>query len=433
SPDEQDALALSRSLGKVKKADGYFMLGYDDVYSVQYFGENLRPYWNRKGDKDIFGLFALAAKDYKTLKTTCNKFDNALMREAIHCGGQQYAELCALAYRQSVSAHKLVQAPNGDLLFLSKENFSSGSIATVDVTYPSAPLFLLYNVDLLKGMLNPIFYYVESGKWTHPFAPHDIGIYPLANGQIKNTYLPVEESGNMLILATAIATIEGNARYAEQHWETLSAWADFLVNKGFDPDYQENTDIFAGSSAHNANLSIKAIQGIASYGRLADMLGKNEEARRYTALARQMALEWVKKADDGDHYRFAFDQPNTWSQKYNLVWDKIMKINVFPHEVPENEIAYYLTKQNAYGLPLDSRHAYTKADWIVWSATLARSAEDFQQLITPLYRFVNETTDRVPMSDWYWTDRPEHVSFRARSVLGGYFIKMLEEKVRNER
>jgi hypothetical protein len=430
SPDEQNRLAFARSLGKVKKeTSGYFMLGYDDIYSIRYFGENLRPYWNRKGDKDIYSLFSTAAKEYRSLKKSCDRFDNTLMKEAIRCGGKEYAELCALAYRQSVSAHKLLQAPNGDLLFLSKENYSGGHIATVDVTYPSAPLFLLYNVDLLKGMLNPIFHYVESGKWEEPFAPHDVGIYPVADGQLSGIFLPVEESGNMLILTAAIATMEGNAQYAQQHWETLSQWADFLVKKGFDPEYQENTDVFTGYSAHNANLSVKAIQGIASYGRLADMLGQNDIALKYTALAREMALKWVIKADDGDHYRFAFDQPGTWSQKYNLVWDKIMKINVFPHEVPEKEVAYYLAQQNKYGLPLDSKHQYTKADWIVWSAALSRSTYDFQQFISPLYCFVNETTDRIPMSDWYWTDKPEHISFRARSVLGGYFIKMMEDKL----
>ena len=430
SPDEQDRLAFSRSLGKIKKStSGFFMLGYDDIYSIQYFGENLRPYWNRNDDKDITSLFDTAAREYKSLKEACNKFDEQLMEEAIRSGGKEYAELCALAYRQTVSAHKLVQAPNGDLLFLSKENFSGGAIATVDVSYPSAPLFLLYNIDLLKGMLNPIFHFVKSGKWPHPFAPHDVGIYPIANGQISNTFLPVEESGNMLILTAAIATMEGNAEYAKKHWDVLSQWADFLVEKGFDPDNQSNTDVFAGLSAHNSNLSIKAILGIASFGRLADMLEKNDTALKYTALAREMALEWVHKADDGDHYRFAFDQPGTWSQKYNLVWDKVMKINVFPHEIPEKEISYYLTKQNKYGLPLDSRHEYTKADWIVWTATLAPNKQEFQKFISPLYRFVNETTDRIPMSDWYWTDRPEHVAFRARSVLGGYFIKMMEDKL----
>lgn len=430
SPDEQDRMAFSRNIGRIKNgANGFFMIGYDDLNSIRYFGENLLPYWNRNGKLNIEEVFVQSKNDYKSIKVACDKFDYALMTKARQSGGKEYAELCALAYRQSVSAHKLVQDTTGELLFLSKENYSGGNIATVDVTYPSSPLFLLYNVDLLKAMLNPIFYYVESGRWDKPYAPHDIGIYPIAEGQMSQIFLPVEESGNMLIMAAAIAAVEGNAQYAAKHWSTLSGWADFLVEKGFDPDYQESTDVFTGFSSHNANLSIKAIQGIASYGRLADMLGYNDTAQKYTGLARTMALDWVEKTDDGDHFRFAFDQPGTWSQKYNLVWDKILKINVFPHEVPEKEIAFYLTKQNKYGLPLESKNAYTKADWIVWSATLSSTTEDFQQLIRPLYCFVNETTDRIPMSDWYWTDKPEHVAFRARSVLGGFFIKILEDKL----
>ncbi|MDR0728803.1 MAG: DUF4965 domain-containing protein [Prevotellaceae bacterium] len=425
--DAPDHLAITHALGTITApTSGKILAGYDDLYSIQYFGENLRPYWNSDGQQDILRLFARAHAEYPQLIKKCDAFDAELMQKTTAAGGKEYAELCALAYRQAIAAHKLVKAPNGDLLFLSKENFSNGSIGTVDITYPSSPLFLLYNPELCKALLNHIFYYSESGKWTKPFAAHDVGTYPIANGQTYGGDMPVEESGNMLIVTAAIAQREGNARYAEKHWDILTTWVNYLVEKGLDPENQLCTDDFAGHFAHNANLSIKAILGIASYGRLAAMLGKHNIAETYTAKAKTMAAEWLRMADDGDHYRLTFDQPHTWSQKYNLVWNKLLKLDIFPDEVAQKEIPYYLTKQNTYGLPLDNRETYTKADWIIWTATLADDKETFEQFIRPLYAFANETTDRVPLTDWYYTDRPEQRGFQARAVVGGFFIKLLE-------
>ena len=430
-----EALSVSFDQGKVNQnySTGYVILAYDDIYSIQYFGDNLRPYWNRDGQSSIKEQISKAADEYESIMEKCSQFDAEMLKNARSAGGVRYAELCALAYRQSISAHKLVQAPNGDLLWLSKENFSNGSIGTVDVTYPSAPLFLYYNVDLAKGLLNHIFYYSESGKWTKPFPAHDVGTYPLANGQTYGDDMPVEESGNMLTLTAAIAAIDGNANYAEKHWDVLTTWADYLVENGLDPENQLCTDDFAGHFAHNANLSVKAIMGIASYGYLANMLGKKDVYEKYTKTAKDMAAEWVKMANDGDHYRLTFDKPNTWSQKYNLVWDKMLNLGIFPESVAPTEIAYYLTKQNEYGLPLDIRRNYTKSDWIIWTATLADNDETFVKFIDPLYKFMNETTDRVPMSDWYNTDNKKHVGFQARSVVGGYFIKMLNDQKLNKK
>jgi len=359
----------------------------------------------------------------------CNAFDKQLVSDATACGGKKYAELCALAYRQTIAAHKLVADKKGDLLLFSKENFSNGSIGTVDVTYPSAPMFLLYNTELAKGLLNFIFEYSESGKWTKPFAAHDLGTYPLANGQTYGGDMPVEESGNMLIITTAIAVKDGNAVYAKKHWKTLTTWADYLVENGLNPDNQLCTDDFAGHSAHNTNLSIKAILGIAGYGKLAGMLGESDIAKKYTDKAREMAKQWVIMAKDGDHYRLNFDKPDTWSQKYNLVWDKLLGLNIFPKDVAQLEIAYYLTKQNTYGLPLDSRKTYSKSDWIMWTATLATDKQTFEKLIAPVYRYVDETSDRIPLSDFHETTNGKSENFRARSVVGGFFIKMLDGKL----
>ncbi|MCQ2169763.1 MAG: DUF4965 domain-containing protein [Bacteroidales bacterium] len=419
-------ISLTRELGVVNKAEGMIMAGYDDLYSIQYFGENLRPYWNADGNKTIESQFEAAAADYKSLVKRSAKFDAGLMADAERAGGRKYAELCALAYRQAITAHKLVVSPAGELLWLSKENNSNGSIGTVDVTYPSAPLFLLYNNELAKGLLNFIFEYSESGRWTKPFPTHDIGKYPLANGMRYGADMPVEEAGNMLILTAAVCINDNDASYAAKHWDTLTGWTDYLLQFGLDPENQLCTDDFAGRSAHNVNLSVKAILGIASYGRLAEMLGKRDVADEYTSKAREMAAEWERMANDGDHYRLAFDRPGSWSQKYNLVWDKLLGFNIFSPSVMQKEIPYYISIQNRYGLPLDNRSEYTKTDWILWTASMAESPEDFEALVTPVWNFYNETVDRVPMGDWVWSDKPEHVQFKARSVVGGLFIKLLE-------
>lgn len=405
---------------------GYIMLGYDDIESIQYFGQNLKAWWTKEGQVTFDNALISAATGYEKIISRCDSADVKMYEETLKAGGENYARLCLLAYRQSIAAHKLVKDSQGNTLFLSKENFSNGSIGTVDVTYPSAPLFLKYNPELLKGMLNPIFYFTESGRWTKPFAAHDVGTYPQANGQTYGGDMPVEECGNMLILTAAIADVEGNAAYAEKHWDALTTWANYLLEHGLDPENQLCTDDFAGHFAHNINLSAKAIMGIACYGKLAGMLAKKDIADKYTSEAKRMAVKWVRMADDGDHYKLTFDQPGTWSQKYNLVWDKILKLGIFPGNVMDKEIAYYLTKQNKYGLPLDNRRTYTKSDWIVWTATLTKDMATFQKFIDPVYSYVTETPDRVPMSDWYETTDAKQVGFQARSVVGGYFIKLLE-------
>jgi len=224
-----------------------------------------------------------------------------------------------------------------------------------------------------------------------------------------------------------VAQAEGNADFAKKHWALLTAWAEYLREKGMDPENQLCTDDFAGHLARNTNLSVKAIVALAAYGRLASMLGLQDVAARYQAVSHDYAKKWVEMAGDADHFRLAFDRPGTWSQKYNLVWDRILGLNLFPPEVARKEIAYYKTRQNKFGLPLDNRETYTKLDWIFWTATLAERQEDFEALTDPVFNFLNESPSRVPMTDWYWTIEGKQRGFQARSVVGGVFIKMLAD------
>ena len=191
------------------------------------------------------------------------------------------------------------------------------------------------------------------------------------------------------------------------------------------------TDDFAGHWAHNANLSVKAIMGIAGYSEMAKMLGFNNIADKYATIAKKMAVKWEEMANEGDHYRLAFDREDTWSQKYNMIWDKMWNLNLFPNNVIGKEINYYLTKQNPYGLPLDSRKDYTKSDWIMWTAAMSSDQATFEKFVDPLYKYINETVSRVPVSDWYDTKTAQMTGFKARSVIGGHWMKVLTDKMLN--
>ncbi len=411
----------------------HILLGYDDLYSVEYMQQRLLPYW-RKEFPSFTALLKGAEADYLALNKRAEAYDAELQQDLARTGGPEYAAIATLAFRQAIAAHKLVKDANDVPFFMPKENFSNGSISTVDVLYPSAPMFLFLNPKLVEAQLEPVMRYAQAGHWKFPFAPHDLGVYPLANGQLygggetsEEDQMPVEESGDMILMVAAMTHAQGNTDFAARYWPLLTQWAEYLLDKGFDPENQLSTDDFAGHLAHNTNLSIKAIEALAAYSQLAAKLGDSKAAAKYDAAAKSMAAKWGPLAADSSHYRLAFDKANTWSQKYNLVWDNILSLKMFPAAIAEQEVAFYKTHINTYGLPLDNRATYTKLDWTIWSATLARNPADFEALVHPIFQFLNKTTDRVPMTDWYDTVSAREVGFQARSVVGGVYIKALAD------
>lgn len=412
----------------------HLLVSYTEGYAIQFLERNLRPYWQRN-NMTVEDMLDAAESQYSALDARGDAFDAELNSDLTQAGGQHYAALAILAYRQALAAHGLVADVNGDPMLFTKENSSNGCIATVDVIYPASPIFLFFQPRLLEAELLPVLEYSALSRWRFPFAPHDLGQYPLANGQVYGgreqsveDQMPVEESGNMLILVDALARAQGNAHLAERFWPQLTGWVEYLKENGLDPANQLTTDDFAGHVSHNANLSIKAIMGLAAYADLARMLKHDNIADQYGATAKNMAEKWMKMAAEGDHYKLAFNSPDTWSQKYNLIWDRVLGYDVFPSKVRETEMAFYMKKLNRYGLPLDSRADYTKLDWSVWTASLASNPEQFDAILDSIYRWLNETPDRVPLSDWYDTKTGKQIGFQARSVVGGVYMKMLLDK-----
>jgi hypothetical protein len=433
------AVRLNVNVSDGKPASRHVLLAYDEAYSIEYLERKLHPYWRRNG-QTASAMLVEAETQYTRLEERGNHFDAELTSDLEHVGGQFYAELGTLAYRQTLAAHGLVADIDNTPMLFPKENFSNGCISTVDVLYPSAPFFLFFNPALLEAQLKPVLEYSALPRWRWPFAPHDLGTYPLADGQVygggeltEENQMPVEESANMLILVDALGKAQGNWQLAEEYWPQLTKWADYLQAKGLDPENQLSTDDFAGHLAHNANLSIKAIEGIAAYSQMATKLGNAKVGQQYAAAARQMAGQWQTLALEGDHYKLAFDKPGTWSQKYNLVWDSLLKMDLFPASVRKTEMAFYLQHLNRYGLPLDNRADYTKLDWEIWTATLTEDRTQFNALMDPIGKWLNETPSRVPLTDWYDSKTGVMLHFQARSVVGGVFIKALADKKLREK
>ncbi len=407
---------------------GVITVAYDEVKTMEYFEKTREEYPNRFFSD--FGEMVSAAKnEYKELKRLCDGFDKRLQEEAMSYG-ENYKIIVSLAYRQAVAAHKLGTDDDGNFIFLSKECESNGCMGTIDLTYPSMPLFLKYNPKLVEAMLRPIVKYAKSKEWPYEFVPHDVGRYPLANGQVygKNddkekqrlSQMPIEETGNMLICLAAVKKyLKETPQLFKENKALMKQWAEYLVKYGYDPGMQLCTDDFAGKSNHNCNLSLKAILGIASYSVLSD----DEE---YMKKAKDYAEKWEEdaKAPHGGT-RLSFDNPESWSIKYNIVWDSILGFNIFSKKVKENEIKLYKTKINRYGVPLDSRSDYTKLDWFMWSACITDDEEYFKKVTECIVNMINETPDRVPLTDWYYSSTGAHIAFQNRSVVGGVFIPMI--------
>ena len=436
--DSGDGMAYVTATAAVDESV-LFTFAYDDIESIQYFGENCPAYW-KSVCPTIEGAIAQAHGDYLSVVARCKDFSDRLFADAVRAGGEKYAELLLLAMRQTIGAHKLVLDKNGELLFISKENFSNGCAATVDVSYPSIPLYLLYNPELVRGMMRPVYRFARSEAWKYDFAPHDAGQYPLVNGQVYNKdnktgelrldgQMPVEECGNMLMMEATSAVVSGDVSFAEKNLDLLEQWVKYLIDNGDDPAHQLCTDDFAGHLSHNCNLTLKAIMGIAALGIIYRMMGDMAAYERYIALAREKAQSFIVRARNTDgSYRLAFDREGTFSLKYNLIWDKLFGTDIMPAYVSEAEVQNYIRHTNAYGVPLDTRRTYTKTDWIIWAAALGNNRDDFEAIVNPIWEAYNASPSRVPMTDWYDTVTSVQCGFQCRTVVGGFFMQLLAYK-----
>ena len=353
------------------------VIAYDDIASINYFGDLCKAWYRRNGATIVDAIVRTMA-GFDAIMADCAALDAQVLADAEKAGGAAYAKVVCAAWRQTLAAHKLIATPKGDMALLSKENDSNGCIGTVDVSYPSIPMFLRYNPELVNALCRPVLEFASMPVWQEDFAPHDVGRYPNATGQVyaarrrvKNGethplyylypagtdvydpryQMPVEEAGNMLVMLEAAIEYGADRSLADQYRGLLDQWVQYLLRYGEDPGEQLCTDDFAGHLAHNSNLAAKAMVGVACYGRLTGDASYEEQAKA-------MAARFAEKTGMNGNTPLTLDGKG-WSMKYNLLWDKVLKLGLLPESFYAAETSSYLPRINRYGLPLDSRADYT--------------------------------------------------------------------------
>ena len=345
---------------------GTIVVAHEQEEAIDFFGEALPPMWVREpGIGSASDMARAAMRDVDTVLDATRALDADLTARATKAGGEQYAQILALAYRQAYAATILVWVPSRQTQWqFLKEISSDGDISTVDVIFPAAPLYALMQPDWLWQMLEPLMAYSNNETNVHynlPWAPHHLGHYPVCNlPPNKQEQMPLEESGNMLIMLGAIAAAKNSTDFIpEKYWPILASWAHYVNITAKIPGDQLSTDDFLGKLKNASNLAAKGYVAMGAYSQLLRGHGDEAEAQAFWEQAQSYVPYWDKHAyDPGQQgYMIGYNQQGTWTTLYNLLWQSVVPMPG-PGPVPASDVArackFYEGKTLEFGLPLES-------------------------------------------------------------------------------
>ncbi|OSX60304.1 hypothetical protein POSPLADRAFT_1148035 [Postia placenta MAD-698-R-SB12] len=376
--------------------------------------------------------------DYDNALTRATAFDAQVSADASSISSN-YAGLVALSVRQGFGAIEITVSKDSsgeyntsDIMTFLKEISSDGNVNTIDVIYPAWPLFLYTNPVIGRDLILPLLAYQETGQYPNQWACHDMGAtYPKALGHNdgNDEKMPIEESGNMLIMSLSYVQAANDKSFITSYYNLLDQWTRYLVDNTLIPGDQISTDDFAGALANQTNLAIKGIIGIKAMSVMADLVGNSADAANYSSIASSYVTQWqgFATSSDGLHLTLAYNNDSTWGLSYNMYADKLLKTNLIPSSVYEMQTAWYSTVDEEYGVPLDTRHTYTKSDWQSLTAAFMTNTTVRDMLIDAVQSYAADGLNSVPLSDWYWANNGVVQGFQARPVVGGHLALVSRE------
>lgn len=246
-------------------------------------------------------------------------------------------------------------------------------------------------------------------------------------------------------------------KWVSRSYRLWKQWTSYLVDFSLEPHNQLSTDDFAGWLALQTNLALKGIIGIRAMAGLAELTGNYEDAKTYKNISKVYIAKWEEYgiSRDKTHAKVAYDWYGSWTTTYNLYADSLLcfhlgsdqesteRISIggrYQHQKPLKGIKgdkdgfvpkhiyqlqsdwYYAVRQK-YGLPLDSRHLYTKTDWEFFAMAVA-APKVRAEILQSVAKWVNETSTDRPFTDLHTTEGTGGFpgpNFFARPVVGGHF------------
>lgn len=402
------------------------VVAYDDVRSVQYYGERLGAYW-RRDSHDMAELLPLALAQRTKLEILTSQFDKELLAACDRIGGPRYAELVALAYRQCLGATKLCSDTKGRPLAFAKDCTGGGEIAGVDVSFAMSPLFLLLGADLAKSLLVPLLDAAASPHWPHAFAPRDLGTFPRASGPTRMANAAsgasareLEATAELLLLVAALALAEGDAAFVTRYESTLARFAATLRDSGL----EAGRDHESSGGQHVSIAPAKTFLALGAWARIQELAGRAEEAASWRSSAESRAAAWIAARGARASVDSAPGHRGEWSFEPALVWDRVLALGLVPDDVLRGEVDHARARLLPYGVPLDSRATSTRLDASVWIACLG-AREDFDALLAPVWSALHDTQQRVPMSDEHDASDGRGLGRYARPVVGAALMPLL--------
>ncbi|KAF7719040.1 Uncharacterized protein PECH_000222 [Penicillium ucsense] len=422
-------VAFAHDLGTTTDASTVtFAIGHVRKESIDFLGQTQTGYY-RAAYPEVVGAVSHFLDDYEDANAESVKFDQLIQDTGAYSyGNNDYSDILALSVRQVYGGIELTIPSESldvkEVRAFIKEISSDGNINTVDVIYATFPIFYVLSPEFLKLLLTPVFEYMGSSAYTKLYAVHELGAnYPNATGHpADGEEMPIEESGNMIILTYAYQIATGQTDLAETYSAQLKQFADYLFENGLYPASQLSLNDALGALANQTNLAVKAAVGLATYGALSAQ-------SNYTAAGKDFAGKiWTGHLGtdvNGTHFLIQYGE-EPWFLVYNHYPDLLFNLDTFPEEAYNATAHFYPTVRKTDGVPLDGAISWGQTNWQSFVAATVRGPTR-NLFIDDLHRYISNGLNSAPFSDRYWVEAGDGFSagqeyaFRARPTLGSHF------------